>query len=86
MRICYRTGVRNAQGETSTTCKVAIRSAKGKEMLYSLGNSWTGLLPASHKQSLQLGELEAGFAAAARPDELGFLGFWTPRESKCKDS
>lgn len=82
MRIWYRTGVRNAQGETSTTCKVAIRSAKGKEMFYS----WTGLLPASHKQSLQLGELDAGFAAAARPEELGFLGFWTPRESKCKDS
>lgn len=37
----------------------SAESARGKEMFHSLGSSWTGLLPAFRKQSLQLGELEA---------------------------
>lgn len=56
-------------------------------MFYTSGSSWTGLLPAFRKQSLQLGGLEAGFAtAAAQPGELGFPGLWPRGEPKCKDS
>lgn len=47
-----------------------------------MGNSCSGRLPASGKQSLQLGKLEAGFEAAACTGELGLSGFRAQQEQK----